>query len=234
MAKKTMSGMMPIAVLSAAVSNLQARWSNIRQAVLSFAEKMVRSENEYVSHEFSSSISPGIGEFTLRGIITDEKLQEVMRAKVEENVDLIQSLPDQYLDRISSLVYEAATGGIAGSTKPYGGEVPTTVGGETPPTTSPIERLVAEIQRVSNHSLRRAQLIARDQTAKANAALVQVRQQRLGIQEYVWQTCQDDRVRPTHNVKQGKIFRWDSPPSDTGHPGHDYYCRCVALAVIPR
>ncbi|MFN9900791.1 MAG: phage minor head protein, partial [bacterium] len=126
--------------------------------------------------------------------------------------------------------YEAVTGGISTTTKPIsgevptivGGEVPTAVGGEVPPKKSAIVRLIEEIQKVSNNSLRKAQLIARDQTAKANAVLTQVRQQRLGIQEYIWQTCQDERVRPTHASKHGKIFRWDSPPPDTGHPGHDY------------
>ena len=28
--------------------------------------------------------------------------------------------------------------------------------------------------------------------------------------------------------KDGKTFRWDTPPDDTGHPGEDYGCRCTA------
>lgn len=79
----------------------------------------------------------------------------------------------------------------------------------------------------------RAKLIARDQIAKLNGNLTQVRQEASGVDEYIWSTSLDERVRPSHRSKEGKRFRWDSPPSDTGHPGHDYQCRCVALPILP-
>lgn len=84
----------------------------------------------------------------------------------------------------------------------------------------------------------RARLIARDQTAKLNADINQVRQQALGITEYRWVTSKDDRVRPTHEANDGKIFRWDAKPGEkgypnvTGHPGKDIQCRCIAQPII--
>lgn len=79
----------------------------------------------------------------------------------------------------------------------------------------------------------RVRLIARDQTSKAIGNLNHVRQKEAGIERYVWSTSKDERVRPTHQVKEGMIFRWDIPPDDTGHPGHDYQCRCVAIPRMP-
>ena len=79
---------------------------------------------------------------------------------------------------------------------------------------------------------KRAKLIARDQTQKVNAAVTQGRQSNLGVTEYIWRTSSDERVRESHKSKNGKRFRWDSPPADTGHPGQDIQCRCVAEPVI--
>ena len=38
--------------------------------------------------------------------------------------------------------------------------------------------------------------------------------------------------RGTHKGKEGKRFKWNRPPRDTGHPGEDYQCRCTAEPII--
>ena len=81
----------------------------------------------------------------------------------------------------------------------------------------------------SGFNLRR---IVRDQNSKVISGLNQVRQQQLGITQYVWRSVQDERTRPTHAANDGRTFEWGSPPADTGHPGDDVMCRCLAEAVI--
>jgi SPP1 gp7 family putative phage head morphogenesis protein len=83
----------------------------------------------------------------------------------------------------------------------------------------------------------RAELIARDQTLKTNAALTKERHQRAGITAYTWSTSRDERVRPMHADLEGEQFDWDDPPvtndaGDQNHPGEDYQCRCVPLPVL--
>lgn len=104
-------------------------------------------------------------------------------------------------------------------------------------------------------SFRRARIIARDQASKLNAELSQRRMNEAGLETYVWDTAQDERVRgkpggkypfamPSHWSMQGKICRWDDPtvclsasgewekrPADAPyvHPGVAILCRCVAL-----
>lgn len=88
----------------------------------------------------------------------------------------------------------------------------------------------------------RAELIARDQTLKTNAAINGARQTAAGVSRYIWSTSLDERVRgnpdgawpdadPSHYELEGKIFSWDDPP-EPGHPGEDYQCRCIALPYI--
>ncbi len=77
----------------------------------------------------------------------------------------------------------------------------------------------------------RAELIARDQTLKLNAAINQAHQRSVGVDSYVWSTSGDERVRDSHAELDGQTFRWDAPP-EPGNPGEDFQCRCVALPII--
>lgn len=45
--------------------------------------------------------------------------------------------------------------------------------------------------------------------------------------QYVWHTCQDDKVRSSHALREGKVFSWINPP-EGGNPGEDHNCRCWA------
>jgi len=92
--------------------------------------------------------------------------------------------------------------------------------------------MIQQIRQIGNVTVNRARLIARDQTAKLNSTLNQQRQQNLGVTQYIWRTSGDGRVRETHKDNNGKVFNWDKPPKDTGHPGHDINCRCVAEPII--
>ena len=75
-------------------------------------------------------------------------------------------------------------------------------------------------------------IIARDQISKITAALNQASFQDVGIDEYIWWTMQDERVRPTHRLNHGRRFSWDDPPPLTGPPGHDINCRCIAVPIV--
>ncbi len=90
------------------------------------------------------------------------------------------------------------------------------------------ERLLAK----GDISEARAELIARDQTLKLNGQVNAARQRAAGVEEYTWSTVGDERVRPSHRALDGKRFRWDSPPEPMGHPGEDFQCRCVPIAVL--
>lgn len=82
----------------------------------------------------------------------------------------------------------------------------------------------------------RAALIARDQTLKVNGFLTRTRQQAAGVTEYEWVSSKDERVRPEHAEADGNVYRWDTPPAETGgfHPGEDINCRCTANPILPR
>lgn len=96
------------------------------------------------------------------------------------------------------------------------------------------EMLISELKESIRHaahvSENRAALIAADQVGKLNSQLAQYEQFNQGVESYIWTTRKDNRVRPLHAEREGKMFRWSDPPAD-GHPGWPIRCRCVARPV---
>lgn len=91
-------------------------------------------------------------------------------------------------------------------------------------------------------SLRKASLIARDQTQKAVSEMQHARAQDLGFNYYVWQTSQDERVSSGeggHRALHNRIYRYDNPTAiidsykTNGHPAQRVNCRCIAISIIP-
>lgn len=142
-------------------------------------------------------------------IFVDEPwLSDQLKLFSSQNSQLIVSLADQELERVASIIERSLQQGLR------------------------LTEITKDIQKSFGITHRRAKLIARDQTTKLNASLTKLRQQEVGVTEYIWQTSGDERVRPTHKANDGKRFKWDEPPKITGHPGHDINCRCVAIAVL--
>lgn len=96
--------------------------------------------------------------------------------------------------------------------------------------------IASEIQDTFGITRRRAEFIARDQVAKLNGNLTQLRQQELGVKKYIWRSMHDNRVRPDHQEFDGNTYAWGDPPvnsnGDAYNPGQDYNCRCVAEPVL--
>lgn len=75
------------------------------------------------------------------------------------------------------------------------------------------------------NSVRRAM---EDNLITSFSGLINERRQRaLGIDQYIWRSRDDSKVRQEHAEHDDKVFDWDSPP-ETGHPGQAYNCRCFA------
>lgn len=140
--------------------------------------------------------------------IDDSKLEDRIRAFSFDNVRLIKTIPERYLNDVQSKVFDGFTDGLRW------------------------EEIAADLEESYGTSEYNAERIARDQVNKLNGQLTEERQTNLGVTEYVWRTSLDDRVRDSHADKEGKKFEWEDPPMDTGSPGEDIMCRCWAEPVL--
>ena len=145
---------------------------------------------------------------------TGELFQQLVRQRVAENAALIKSVPGEAIQKIQN---EIINGYQAGR---------------------PASKIAKAVNLAYVAEKSRARFIARDQVAKLNSQINRAQQEDAGVKEYIWSTSGDSRVREGHRALDGKRFKWSSPPivdAKTGrrcHPGEDYQCRCVALAVF--
>ena len=101
-----------------------------------------------------------------------------------------------------------------------------------------VEGLAARLAERFGVSDTRAELIAQDQILKLNAQISETRLRDAGVEEYIWITSRDERVRPEHLALDGTKHRWDDPPvsnknGEKNNPGTDVRCRCIANPVLP-
>lgn len=149
---------------------------------------------------------PGVDPFA-----RDPKLFRKLEVFAKENVALIKDIGKGTRARVREAVVNAAMG--ARSNK----------------------KLAKELEELGFEK-KRALFIARDQMGSLYGQLNAERQQALGVEEFIWRTMEDDRVRPLHQEWDGKKFRYDDPPlNEDGEPvlpGEDFGCRCYAEPVL--
>lgn len=149
---------------------------------------------------------------TLSIISGAKEVEAAFQLAVTTNVGLIRSIPEQYFERLTELVFENVEKAQRWETL-----------------ASSIRESISWAANLSDYRVR---LIARDQTAKMTSSFNEARATSIGISEYTWQTAGDERVRETHAANDGQSFSFADPPEETGNPGHDVNCRCVALPNV--
>ncbi len=135
--------------------------------------------------------------------LTDPSLVETVAAFTKVNVALIKTIPANYFGQIEDIIRTNLRAGRRA------------------------EQFRGELEARFGVTERRAQFIARDQISKINGQLTESRQTDLGLDEYIWRTSRDERVRESHRDLEGTIQKWGEPPvvSDDGrreHPGGDF------------
>ncbi|WP_323127546.1 phage head morphogenesis protein [Acinetobacter rathckeae] len=156
---------------------------------------------------YAKDISKGV-QYEIRNTPIGATYQQLL----DEQVNLIKSLPLESAQRVQNLATKAVIGG--GRTK----------------------EIVNMIMETGHVAKSRANTIARTEISRAQTSFTQARAEHLGSEGYIWRTSKDSDVRHSHQEMDGKFVRWDSPPTldnMTGHAGCLPNCRCYAEPVIP-
>lgn len=152
----------------------------------------------------------------------------------QENLRLIKSLNQEYINRINDLIMSSVQGNLS------------------------YDELLNAIESLSSSlSGYRARRIARDQIGKLNGVIAKYQQTSIGMETYYWHTMGDEKVRgdptgiypkaiPQHFYIDNMLCSWDNPTvySDNlgvtwqlrpaswvqTHPGMTIMCRCLAYA----
>ena len=140
-------------------------------------------------------------------------MRDAFNASLSENIGLIKSIPEQYLQKVEGVV---ARGYAAGRD---------------------LQAMIKGIKRIYPLTQNRAVLIARDQSNKANATVTKGRQIELGINQAQWKHSHGGKVpRPDHVAADGRIYDVAKGCLISGEyiwPGEKINCRCTSRSVLP-
>lgn len=140
-------------------------------------------------------------------------VRDAFQASLAENVGLIKSIPEQYLTQVEGVVMRSYSAG------------------------RDLETMVKDLRELYPKAAHRAELIARDQSNKANATINRARQMELGITEAIWMHSHAGKTpRPDHVAANGKRYKIAEGCLISGEyilPGEEINCRCTSRAVLP-
>lgn len=142
-------------------------------------------------------------------------MTEVLNASVIEQVSLIKSISMEYLAGVQQAVMRSVTTGRGlADLQPY-------------------------LEKHKGITMRRARMIAQDQTRKSYNNLNRGRMEKLGLKKFQWlHTGGSAHPRELHVRYDGRIFSFDDPPvidentGERGIPGQAINCRCRMRPVI--
>lgn len=193
------------------LEELAARWS------AKFEESAPKIAEAYLQGMFKASDS------AMRAALKDAgwavkftmtpAVRDAFNASLAENVGLIKSIPEKYLQQVEGIVSRSYAAG------------------------RDLETMTKELKRLYPITQDRAELIARDQSNKANAVVNRTRQLELGITDAIWMHSHAGKnPRPSHVAANGKRYNIAEGCLIDGayiQPGEEINCRCTSRPVLP-
>ena len=200
----------PATVMRNAMRRLTQRWERHFDVM---AEKLARRFADKSLTTSDVSLRSALSDM---GFTVEFKMTEPMRTAyqgvINENVNLIRSIPEQYLTQVETMVMQSVQRG------------------------RDLGTLSQELQKRLGVTKRRAAFIALDQNNKVTSALTAVRQKELGITRGIWRHSHAGKEpRPSHVAADGKEFNLSEGMFLDGEwvmPGEAPRCRCTWSAVI--
>ncbi|MGB6814679.1 MAG: phage minor head protein [Candidatus Sulfotelmatobacter sp.] len=203
---------------------MQSRFKRIaKQWKNRFEEAAPKIAEAYLKGQFKATDSAMRMALRDAGIAVKFKMTPAMRdafnASLTENVGLIRSIPEEYLQQVEGIVARSyATG-------------------------RDLQTMVKRLKRLYPTAANRAVLIARDQSNKANAVTEQARRLELGIQKAMWLHSHGGKVPRPEHVKAGQerrifdVAKGCPIPNEKGVieyilPGEKINCRCVSRSIL--
>ena len=213
----------PATILSLVMKKLAKKW-NKRFADVApiFAKYFATSVRDRTDSSLKAALKKS--GFTVEFKLTKE-INDILQASVKENVSLIKSISQEYLNGVEQAVMRSVTVGrdLGGLKKELMGYYDTS----TP--------------SLARKAKKRAKLIARQSNNNAFAMIKRARETELGVTEAVWVHSHAGKVpRPEHERwgKEQKRYNiatgiWSEVSKKFVWPGTDFNCRCTGRPVLP-
>lgn len=205
------------------MNSLSARFQQLfNERSKSIAETMVNGADDTSKSSLHSSLKELSGGLSLPTGVVPSGMNDIYTATVNENVKLIRSIPQQYFTNVTGDVMRSITTGNG------------------------LADLVPQLHKQYGITMRRATLLALDQTRKAYNSINKERMQAVGVKQFKWNhSGGGQHPRKSHIALSGNIFSFDDLPiinqeqvqkgyesPQRGIPGQAINCRCTMTPVI--
>lgn len=152
--------------------------------------------------------------------LTLKSPSEALKVAVKANTDLITTITKKQSELLAVTVQKAVRGA------------------------TDFNQIVEQVMKQADKGKSYAEFVARDQAAKAYAAISEERQKKAGFPNFEW-VCvnipptpakKKGEVRPDHWEHNGKVYSWAKPPTNAKGqpitPGVEVNCRCKAKGTF--
>lgn len=187
-----------------------------------YAESMVEEQSNQSKSSLGASLKKLSGGLTIKTDIMTGELSDILKASVAENVDLIKSIPQDYMKNVQGAVMRSIT-------QPSGGGLKELT-----------ESIDSMLDTRNKQVLNKAKNVALDQTRKVYNNINAGRMKAVGVEKFIWRhSGGGQRPRPLHKDKlDGNTYSMDDLPiidertGERGIPGQAINCRCFMEPVI--
>lgn len=204
---------LPSQVLAKRLNEVGKRWiKRFDDMAATIAERFIQSGKKATDSAMMQSFKDA--GWTVQFKPT-KAIRDAMNASIIENVNLIKSIPDQYLKNVTGTIMRGVANG------------------------RDLKQISDELQKHYGVTKSRAAFIARDQANKANATITQARRVELGLFKAVWIHSAGGKVPRASHVKAGKdrlefdVREGALIDGEYIQPGYLPNCRCVSRTVLP-
>ena len=195
----------------AAKRSLLKQFSNGRLETVS--KQILAKLEKKAKKEFYERVAGKTG-IDVTSLVAKEGLKSTTNALVAETAQWVQTLRDDTFQKFTNNTLFAMSQGES------------------------LDTIVKQFDDVVIERKNHAKFLARNQVQNYNSITTKIRAQNLGITKAIWETADDDRVRPSHVDREGKEFDlaeglYSSIDGIYLLPGTDYNCRCTYTMIIP-
>jgi SPP1 gp7 family putative phage head morphogenesis protein len=206
------------------MNKLTAKFTQLfNSSASSLAERMLNGTLTSTSTTLHTSLKQLSGGLSLKTGVVPSGMEDVSKSIVNENVQLIKSIPQEYLNDVSGAVFRSITTGAG------------------------IATLIPELSKYAGISDRRVKLMALDQTRKAYNTIAKQKMINIGVGQFEWlHSAGGQKPRQSHIAMTGNVYSFDDLPiinqeqvdrgyeaPERGIPGQAINCRCKMIPVIP-
>ena len=201
-------------LINALLKKWQPRFDELAKRA---TDRMVERINKNSAITLSMSLKEASKDFEIDTSFHNEQINEVLKASTQEAVNLIKTIPQNFLNDVQGQLMRSITTGKG------------------------MQDLVPFLTKHYKGDVKKARLVALDQTRKTYQSVNTSRLKAMGVKKFIWvHTGGSSHPRQLHIKMSGNEYSFDDPPyigemygsEVRGLPGDLPYCRCIYKPIL--